>query len=281
MLLKIIFILDLICLLLAGLFMLSMMTKRRSKAGFYAKLGDCRYAHRGLHAIHAGIPENSLRAFRLAANNGYAAELDVHLSRDGRLVVMHDGSLKRTTGANANISGVTDQVLSQLTLEGTREKVPYLEEVLPLFEGKAPLLIEIKTDNGNHEELTRKVTELLREFPSLDYMIESFDPRVLLWLRKHRPDIIRGQLAENFFRDPDCGLNPVMRFLMTNMMGNFLTRPDFVAYKYEDREDLAPGLCRNLWGPQFFWWVVRSQEEADPLIRRGDVIIFEGFAAQR
>ena len=281
MIVKIIFILDLICLLLAGLFMLSMKAKRCPKSGFYAKLGDCLYAHRGLHAIHAEIPENSLRAFRLAANNGYGAELDVHLSRDGRLVVMHDESLKRTTGANANISGVTAQVLSQLTLEGTREKVPFLEDVLPLFEGKAPLLIEIKTENGNHEELTRKVTSLLKQYPSLDYMIESFDPRVLLWLKKHRPDIIRGQLAENFFRDEACGLNPVMRFLMTNMMGNFLTKPDFVAYKYEDRDDLAPGLCRKLWGPQFFWWVVPSQEDANPLLERGDMIIFEGFAAKR
>ncbi len=280
MLWKILLILDLILLVFAGLFMLSMKTKRRPKSGFYAKLGDHHYAHRGLHAIHAGIPENSIRAFRLAANNGFGAELDVRMSRDGRLVVMHDESLKRTTGANANISAVTTQVLSQLNLEGTREKVPFLEDVLPLFDGKTPLLIEIKPENGNHEQLTEKVTELLKQYPGLDFMIESFDPRVLLWLKKHRPDIIRGQLSENFFRDETCTLSPLMRFLMSNMMGNFLTKPDFVAYKYEDREDLAPGLCRKLWGPQIFWWVVPSQAEANPLIEQGDMIIFEGFAAK-
>ena len=274
------FVLVLIALVLAGLYMLGMKAKRRPKSGFYAKLGDCHYAHRGLHAIHAGIPENSLRAFRLAANNGFGAELDVRMSRDGRLVVMHDESLKRTAGANANIGSVTDQVLSQLTLEGTREKVPYLEDVLPLFDGKTPLLIEIKPENGNHVELTEKVTELLKEHPSLDYMVESFDPRVLLWLKKNRPDIIRGQLSENFFRDELCTLNPFMRFLMSSMLGNFLTKPDFIAYKYEDRDDLAPGLCRKLWGPQFFWWVVCSQQEANELIEQGDLIIFEGFAAK-
>ncbi len=280
MLLKLLFILDLVALLLFGLYMLGMMTKRRPKSGFYAKLGDCHYAHRGLHAIHAGIPENSIRAFRLAANNGFGAELDVRMSRDGRLVVMHDESLKRTAGANANVSAVTTQVLSQLNLEGTREKVPFLEDVLPLFDGKTPLLIEIKPENGNYEELTRKVTNLLKDFPGLDYMIESFDPRVLLWLKKHRPDIIRGQLSENFFKDPECVLNPFMRFLMSNMMANFLTRPDFIAYKYEDRGDLAPGLCRKLWGPQFLWWVVKSQAEANVLIEQGDLIIFEGFPAK-
>ena len=273
-------ILDLIAILFACLYALSMKARRRPKGGFYGKYAGYHYAHRGLHAIRAEIPENSTRAFRLAANNGYGAELDVRLSRDGSLVVMHDESLKRTTGANANVSAVTTQVLSQLTLEGTREKVPFLEEVLPLFSGKTPLLIELKPENGNHAELTRKVTMLLNQYPELNFMIESFDPRVLLWLRKHRPEIVRGQLSENFFRDKNCSLNWVMRFLLTNLMGNFLTKPDFVAYKVEDRDYLAPGLCRKLWGPQFFWWVVRSQEDVRPLVQQKDLIIFEGFAAK-
>ena len=277
---KVLLILDLICLVLLALFMLSMRTKRCPKSGFYGKLGDHHYAHRGLHAIQSGIPENSMRAFRLAANNGYGAELDVRLSRDGRLVVMHDESLKRTAGANANISAVTTQVLNQLTLEGTREKVPYLEDVLPLFDGKTPLLIELKPENGNHEELTRKVCNLLKQHPELDFFVESFDPRVLLWLKKHRPDIIRGQLSCNFFKDPDAKLGKFASFVMSNMMTNFLTKPDFIAYKLEDRNDLAPGLCKKLWGPQVFWWVVRSQEEAKLCAEQGDMIIFEGFAAK-
>ena len=272
-------ILDLIALLCAGFYLFSMKARRCPQNGFYSKY-VLHYAHRGVHAIHAGIPENSIRAFRLAANNGYGAELDVRMSRDGNLVVMHDESLKRTTGANANVSAVTAQVLSQLTLEGTREKVPFLEDVLPLFNGKAPLLIELKPENGNHVQLTKKVMDLLDAYPDLSFMIESFDPRVLRWLRKHRPDVLRGQLAENFFRDEGCSLNWFLRFLMTNMMCNFLTRPDFVAYKYEDRDGLAPALCRRIWGPQFFWWVVRSQEDAKPLLHAKDLIIFEGFAAK-
>ena len=71
---------------------------------------------------------------------------------------------------------------------------------------------------------------------------------LILISKKHRPEIVRGQLSENFFRDKNCSLNWVMRFLLTNLMGNFLTKPDFVAYKFEDRDCLAPGLCRKLWG---------------------------------
>ena len=277
--LKILLILDLIALVLAVLFVLGMMTKRKPKNGFYGRLGDYHYAHRGLHAISAGIPENSLRAFRLAANNGFGAELDVHMSRDGRLVIMHDENMKRTTGVNANIGAVTTQVLSQLTLEGTKEKVPYLEEVLPLFVGKTPLLIELKSENNNHVELTRKVTNLLKQYPELDYMIESFDPRVLRWLKKHRPDIVRGQLSCDFFKEPK-ELNIFQRFFLTNMLFNFLTKPDFIAYKYEDRYCLAPGLCKKIWGSQMFWWVVRSQDVANELMEQDGMIIFEGFAAK-
>ncbi len=277
--LKVLLILDLIALLLAGLYVLSMITKRKPKQGFHGRLGEFFYAHRGLHASEAGIPENSLRAFRLAANNGYGAELDVHLSRDGRLVIMHDENLKRMTGANANISAVTAQILSQLTLEGTKEKVPYLEEVLPLFEEKGPLLIELKTENGNHEELTRKVCNLLDQYPKVEYFLESFDPRVLFWLRKHRPEIVRGQLAMDFLKERK-NLSIFQAFFLTNLMANFLTMPDFVAYKYKDRNCLAPGLCKKIWGTKLFYWVIENQQTADEVLDNDDMIIFEGFAAK-
>ena len=277
--LKFLLTVDLIALLLAGLYLMAMITKRKPKQGFHGRLGDYYYAHRGLHASEAGIPENSLRAFRLAANNGYGAELDVHLSRDGRLVIMHDESLKRMTGANANISAITAQILSQLTLEGTKEKIPYLEEVLPLFEGKAPLLIELKTEKGNYEELTRKVCALLDQHPDLDYMIESFDPKVLYWLRRHRPEIIRGQLSMDFIKDRK-DLTFFQAFMMTNLLTNFLTMPDFVAFKYKDRFCLAPGLCKKIWGTKIFYWVVKDQKTADSVLDRDEMIIFEGFAAK-
>ncbi len=278
---KALLIFDVILLVLDGLYIYLMKARHIPRGGFYGKLGDYHYAHRGLHVIQSGIPENSIRSFRLAANNGYGAELDVRLSHDGRLVVMHDESLKRTTGVHANVSAVTEQVLNQLTLERTREKVPFLEDVLPLFNGKTPMLIEIKTEKNNYKELTEKVMTLLQSHPELDYMIESFDPRVLYLLRKKYPNVVRGQLSENYFKDPECTLSPVLKFILSNLLTNFLTCPDFLAYRFEDRFDLAPGLCRKIWKPQFFWWVVRSQAEADELTKQGDFIIFEGFPAKR
>ena len=66
-----------------------------------------RYAHRGLHDREAGAPENSLPAFRRALERGYGVELDVHLTGDGRLAVIHDKNLKRTAGVDAEVSGLS------------------------------------------------------------------------------------------------------------------------------------------------------------------------------
>ena len=62
---------------------------RRQKAPFLGM----NFAHRGLHSRDKSVPENSITAFRLAARAGYGVELDVHLSKDGQVVVFHDDTL--------------------------------------------------------------------------------------------------------------------------------------------------------------------------------------------
>ena len=102
-----------------------------------------RYAHRGLHDKPT-VPENSLAAFRAAIAAGYGAELDVHLLSDGTLAVFHDHTLKRCAGVDGEIEALTKDELSKLRLEGTDEHIPTFDEVLALFESKAPLVIELK-----------------------------------------------------------------------------------------------------------------------------------------
>lgn len=264
----------LLCLaLLLALLLLFLPIGRRKKKGFYG-LAAYSYAHRGLHDIKHGLPENSLRAFRLAAEYGYGAELDVHLSRDGRLVVMHDESLLRTAGVDRKICDCTAQELDALHLEGTDEKIPYLEEVLPIFEGRTPLVIEIKAFGKNHADLTQKVCALLDRFPKLQFCIESFDPRVLLWLKKRRPEIIRGQLAANFLRERS-GLSLPVAFLLTHLCMNALTLPHFVAYKFQDRACLGAVISRRVWGVQEFSWTLRTEREVTQSKKNGALPIFE------
>ena len=197
-----------------------------------------RYAHRGLHDGAAGIPENSLAAFRLAAEHGYGAELDVHLTRDGRLAVIHDDSLLRTAGADVKASQLTAAQLGKYRLEGTDEKIPFLEEVLPLFQGKSPLIVELKVE-GNAAALAKATCDLLDQY-QVDYCIESFHPLAVRWLKKHRPDVCRGQLSENFLKTR-TGLGRGADFVMTHLLTSFLTTPDFIAYNLHHRRRL--GLC--------------------------------------
>lgn len=274
----IIFWIVLTLLLLAGLWLLALRCKRK-EPGFYG-LSKFDYAHRGLHNSRAGIPENSLLAFRKAVKMGYGAELDVHLSEDGRLVVIHDESLLRTTGVNKNVCDCTAQELRGYFLEETGEPIPFLEEVLPLFAGKTPLIVELKPFRRNHAALAQATCDLLEQFPDLNYCVESFDPRALLWLKKHRPQVVRGQLSSNFMKDRS-GLKGITALLMTNLLFNFLTVPHFVAYRFTDRDSLALRVCRKLWGVQEFSWTVTSPRRAQKLQREGSILIFEGFLPQK
>lgn len=265
-------------LLLLTLLLIFALRTKRATDNFYGLTG-WHYAHRGLHDTKLGIPENSGLAFRRALDSGYGAELDVHLAKDGSLVVMHDESLKRTAGVDKNVCDCTRQELEALRLEGTRESIPFLEEVLALFEGKAPLVVEIKAYNGNHKELTAAVCRMLEQYPKLQYCIESFDPRVIMWLRRHRPEIIRGQLSCKIANHYEGNTN-IVTWLMTNLLFNFLTVPHFVAYCFEERRNFAFRLCKKVWGVQEFSWTIREAREAQAALQEGAAIIFEQFCPE-
>ena len=151
---------------------------RRGHPG-WKLLRQYRYAHRGYHD-KPHIPENSMAAFHRAIENGFGAELDVHLLKDGHLAVIHDASLKRTAGADVLVEDLTSEELKAYRLEGTDERIPLLDEVLALFEGKTPLVVELKPERGNHAELAAATCALLDRY-RVDYCIESFDPRCLIW----------------------------------------------------------------------------------------------------
>ncbi len=239
----------------------------------WEKLEGWAYAHRGLHG--KGVPENSLKAFRLAVENGYGMELDVHLLRGGGLAVIHDASLLRTAGADVQIEELTAADLERYRLEGTEERIPQLSQVLELVQGKTPLIVELKTEKRNAARLCAAVCDLLEDYEGA-YCLESFDPQCIRWLRKNRPELLRGQLAENFLRSK--GKMPwLLRFALTNQLFNFLTRPDFIAYQFSHRKSPANFLCRRLWGLRGVAWTLHSREEFDAAVGEGWIPIFEGF----
>ena len=238
------------------------------------KLRRYRYAHRGYHNKPT-IPENSMAAFRRAAERGFGVELDVHLTKDGRLAVIHDASPQRTCGTEGFVEDFTAEELAAFRLEGTDECIPFLEEVLPLFEGVAPLIVELKPFRGNHARLAKAATECLDRFRA-DYCMENFDPRCVYWLKKNRPEIIRGQLSENFIKRKGT-LSPINRFLMTHLLFSFANRPDFVAYAFDDRHCIANRIACGLWNTAAVSWTIRSRKDMLQAEAEGAMVIFEQF----
>lgn len=267
-----------ILIILAVLFLLYLLCLRcRRGHADWARFRQWRYAHRGLHNKEKGIPENSMAAFKLAAANGFGAELDVHLMKDGKLAVIHDASLLRTAGADVLIEDLTAEELENYRLEGTEQRIPLLEDVLPLFVDRAPLIVELKAERGNAEALAAAACKVLGKYKA-EYCVESFDPRCLMWLWQNRPDVIRGQLSEDFTAHGDAQHLPGgVRWILTNLLLNVRTRPDFIAYRFEDRANLSLRLCRGFYRVQEASWTVRDRETMEKAEAAGNLVIFENF----
>lgn len=239
-----------------------------------AELRKWKYAHRGLH--DETLPENSMAAFRAALEHGYGIELDVHLLKDGNLAVIHDSSLKRTAGADVMIEDLETGDLARYRLGGTGEIIPEFRQVLELYAGKAPLIVELKPAGNNAAALTEATCRMLDGYRGA-YCLESFDPRCVLWLKQHRPELIRGQLSGNYFRFGSKKLPGVLKFILTHQLENFLVLPDFVAYRYEDRKTLGNLIVRKLWGVQGVTWTLQNPDEHETAVSEGWIPIFEHY----
>ena len=254
----------------------ALLAPRRNQPG-WERLEGVRYAHRGLHDREQGVPENSMAAFRRAVEHGFGAELDVHLMADGGLAVVHDSSLKRVCGADVCIEDLTAADLARYPLMGTQETIPLLSQVLELFQGKTPLVIELKVERGNAAALTDGVMAALEGWNGA-YCLESFHPAALLRLKEKHPQVLRGQLSQNFLKPEEAnGLSLPVRFALTNLLTTAFTRPDFIAYGWKDRGNASLRLMKALYGVHEVSWTVRDRETMDALDRAGAASIFEGF----
>ena len=230
------------------------------------------YAHRGLH--NEKRPENSRSAFAAAKERGYGVELDVHLLKDGTLAVFHDHTLIRMTGKEGTIEDLTATELSQYTLADSTDTIPTFREVLSLFDGAAPMIIELKAA-GNHGALVDAVMSELKDYTGA-YCIESFDPRCLWHLKKRYPDVIRGQLSQNFIGSKE-NLSGIVKYILTHLLENFITRPDFVAYKFADRKALSVTLARKVWRVQGVVWTLTDPDQHATALAEGYLPIFENY----
>lgn len=297
------------------------------------------YAHRGLHDAGSGLteqyaiesgeyvararrmamkagygdptvttsiaPENSLAAFAAAAEAGYGIELDLQLTKDGQVIVVHDPDLKRVAGDPRRVADLTYDELTRIPLFGNDapgtavasprpesddrgatptgyfQHVPLFSDVLRVVAGRVPLIVEYKFDDNavfgpREEELMEKGDALLQAYDG-PYVIESFNPRAVEWYKEHRPEVCRGQLSWPAKVD---GKGGVAEWAAGLLVFDFLSRPDFVAYDWSGGNSPQVRLARAM-GATAVSWTVRSSDELAQCDDWFDRHIFEAFVPER
>ncbi len=221
-------------------------------------------AHRGLYNNDKGIYENTLSSFKNALKNGYPIELDVHLTKDNKVIVFHDSNLKRLFNNKKKVKNLTYEELIKYKYPSSLESIPLLEEVLKLVNGKVPLIIELKCDQ-RVGLLENEVVKLLKNYQG-NYALKSFRFKSVYYLKKHYPYIIRGQLLS---------YKGFLSYLLFNIRIYLskLSKPDFYSCKITnvDNKKISKLKENNL----ILGWTIKNKNDIKYIKRYVDNYIFE------
>ena len=238
------------------------------------------FAHRGLHDIATGTPENSLAAFAAAIDHGYAIELDVQASADGEAMVFHDYELDRLAAGTGRIDSYDADTLRAMPLIGGGT-IPDLTETLSLIDGRVPVLVEIKDQSGvfgpGEHALERQVCEILRASPHPESCaIMSFNPHSVIAVRDCAPEILRGLVSYDFEHPHDAHVDTIHRKSLADLRFFDEANADFVSYGATGLT-APPVIALRKRNVPVFSWTIRTSAQADTALRHCDQITFEGF----
>jgi glycerophosphoryl diester phosphodiesterase len=211
-----------------------------------------------------------MAAFEAAAQAGYPIELDVHATRDGRVIVFHDDDLERMTGVAGRIHDRTLAELHGSRLCDSDERIPSLDAVLTAVAGRVPILVDLKND-GRPGRLEHAVAAALRGYAG-EVAVQSFNPLTLAWFRLHAPALARGLLASDF---EGVSLPRYKKFLLRRLLLAPLSGPHYVGYDLRSLPHWAPRLARRL-GVPLLAWTIRNADELRRAQELADNVIFEG-----
>lgn len=222
-------------------------------------------AHRGLHDLNKTRWENTLAAFEAAAKAGFAIECDVHLTKDGGVVVFHDDDLQRLAGREGRISDLTLSEATALHVGGTAERVPTLRQMLDLVDGRVPLVIELKGIEGRDDGLVAAVARELGEYKG-EAAIMSFDHHLIRRFASDAPGIPGGLTAEGT-RTQDFEAH-------FSMLAHGIS---FVSYNVHHLPNPFVTFVREKLHMPVISWTVRDREMQKHSELNVEQITFEGF----
>ena len=221
--------------------------------------------HRGKHDDK--IKENTIEAFKGAIEDNLAIEYDVRITKDNKVVVCHDDSLKRVFDIDKKISECTYEEIKGYT----NNQVPLFEDVLKLVDNKIGMVIELKsTGVGKLEEM---VYNILKGYEGR-YVIESFNPMSLRYFKKKNPSIIRGQLSYNY---KNSKYNFVFKTFLSKMWFNIFSNPHFISYGIDDYDVKVLAKYRKK-GYFIIGWTYKNEDQKEELSKVFDNMIMEGLS---
>ncbi len=222
-------------------------------------------AHRGLHDGNKNIWENTLAAYSRAMAGNFPIECDLHLTKDGVPVVFHDSELERLTGEKGHVRERTAKEMAALSIGGTSEKVPTLDDMLAHVAGKVPLVIELKGDVGHDDGLVAAVAKRLDAYRG-KAAIMSFDHHLIRQFASHAPDIAGGLTAEG---NKDVDIESHFSMLAHGI--------SFVSYNVHHLPNRFISLVRERLKMPVITWTVRTPEQLSKTYAQADQATFELF----
>ncbi|MTH78170.1 glycerophosphodiester phosphodiesterase family protein [Paracoccus aestuariivivens] len=234
-------------------------------------------AHRGLHS--AGIPENSMAAFRAAIAAGYGIECDIQATSDGTPVVFHDDDLPRLTGVEGLVRALGMDALSMLRIMGTDQAIPTLVDLLTEVAGQVPLLIEIKDQSLKSSDdvgdLSRRVAELVAGYVG-PLAVMSFNPHSIADFHKAAPEVTVGLTTCGYDADEWDMLDAATRAHLAAIADFDRVGASFISH---DRKDLGNPAVTELKtaGVPVLTWTIRSPDQEAAARRVADNITFENY----
>lgn len=237
-------------------------------------------AHRGLHG--EGVPENSLAAATAAIEAGYAIEMDIQPAAGGVPMVFHDYDLSRLAGDQGFIADLDPDDLAGMRLLDSDEQIPTLAAMLRLVDGRVPLLIEIKDQDGrlgpHIGDLPGHVADQVKGYQG-PVAVMSFNPHVVKAFHDLAPDIAVGITSCGFPGKDWPALDEETRKRLADIDDFADCGASFISH---DRQDLTNPRVDALkaQGVPILCWTVRSPEQEEAARRVADNITFEGYAPQ-
>lgn len=227
-------------------------------------------AHRGLHSDK--IAENSMKAFKLAKENNFAIELDIHRLHSGEFAVFHDKNLRRVTGKDVFIENLTCDELSEYKLwDG--QTIPILEEVLNEIDGTVPILIELKPEDGFKEKDIVPLLTLLRQYGHDDKIaLQTFNPLIIRKIKKLTQDYSVGLLSSYNLGK----MNKLKNYIAKSLLLFDYSKADFISYdiNYLPNKYVSKYQKKR---KKVLAWCINNEEKLKKAEKFADNIIFENL----